>query len=130
MVRTITVSRDIRSGEIELCNEEGNEFIVNKQRVKPYQKDTLCLDGDDDVTLKNEGRGHIIFDEKKPEILKSFMKRDTAYQRPIFTRKRVFTIANTAYSPSAIRQLIIVTLKPVRVSQAENSRYPLEAYIA
>ncbi|GJT42771.1 hypothetical protein Tco_0951486 [Tanacetum coccineum] len=30
-------------------------------------------------------------------------KRDTAYQRQVFTRKRVQPIPNTAYSPSAIR---------------------------
>ncbi|GKC43545.1 hypothetical protein Tco_1061267 [Tanacetum coccineum] len=30
-------------------------------------------------------------------------KRDTAYQRQVFTRKRVFTIPNTAYPSSAIR---------------------------
>nr|GEW89487.1 hypothetical protein [Tanacetum cinerariifolium] len=32
-----------------------------------------------------------------------------------------------AYSPSAICQLIIVTIKPVPVSQAKNPPYPLEA---
>nr|GEU44518.1 retrovirus-related Pol polyprotein from transposon TNT 1-94 [Tanacetum cinerariifolium] len=32
-------------------------------------------------------------------------KRDTAYQRQVFTRKRVFTIPNMAYSPSTIRRL-------------------------
>ncbi|GJR76468.1 hypothetical protein Tco_0088833 [Tanacetum coccineum] len=46
-----------------------------------------------------------------------------AYQRQVFTRKRVFTIPNTAYPPSAIRRLIIVTIKPVPVSQAENPPY-------
>ncbi|GJX05450.1 retrotransposon ORF1 [Tanacetum coccineum] len=30
-------------------------------------------------------------------------KRDTAYQRQVFTRKRVFTIPNMTYPPSAIR---------------------------
>ncbi|GJZ61320.1 hypothetical protein Tco_0617457 [Tanacetum coccineum] len=29
-------------------------------------------------------------------------KRDAAYQRQVFTRKRVYTIPNTAYPPSAI----------------------------
>ncbi|GJS55457.1 retrotransposon protein, putative, ty1-copia subclass [Tanacetum coccineum] len=32
-------------------------------------------------------------------------ERDTAYQRQVFTRKRVFTIPNTAYPPSAIRRI-------------------------
>ncbi|GJU29927.1 hypothetical protein Tco_1173516 [Tanacetum coccineum] len=31
-------------------------------------------------------------------------KRDTTYQRQVFTRKRVFTIPNMAYPPSAIRR--------------------------
>ncbi|GJW18981.1 hypothetical protein Tco_0026417 [Tanacetum coccineum] len=39
---------------IELYDEEGSEFIVNKQRVKPYQKNLLDTDKDDDVTLDDE----------------------------------------------------------------------------
>ncbi|GKB63281.1 hypothetical protein Tco_0919467, partial [Tanacetum coccineum] len=31
-----TGSRDMKGGAMELCDEEENEFIVNKQRVKPY----------------------------------------------------------------------------------------------
>ncbi|GJY10293.1 reverse transcriptase domain-containing protein [Tanacetum coccineum] len=50
-----TVYRDMRSGEIELCDEEGNEFTVNKQRVKPYQKDISGFEVDDDVILDDEG---------------------------------------------------------------------------
>nr|GEZ75229.1 hypothetical protein [Tanacetum cinerariifolium] len=34
-----TISKDMKGGAIELCDEEGNEFIVNKQRVNMYQKD-------------------------------------------------------------------------------------------
>ncbi|GJU43848.1 reverse transcriptase domain-containing protein [Tanacetum coccineum] len=52
---SFTVIIDMKSGEIELCNEEGNEFIVNKQRVKPYQKDISEFDADDDITLDDEG---------------------------------------------------------------------------
>nr|GEV38959.1 putative reverse transcriptase domain-containing protein [Tanacetum cinerariifolium] len=48
-------SKDMKSGAIELCDKEGNEFIVNKQCVKPYQKDVLEFDADDDVTLEDEG---------------------------------------------------------------------------
>nr|GEX72498.1 hypothetical protein [Tanacetum cinerariifolium] len=48
-------SKDMKSGAIELCDKEGNEFIVNKQRVKPYQKDVSDFDVDDDVTLEDEG---------------------------------------------------------------------------
>ncbi|GKD09683.1 hypothetical protein Tco_1189368 [Tanacetum coccineum] len=50
-----TVSKDMKNGAIELCDEDGNEFIVNKQRVKPYQKDVLDFDGSDDINLKDEG---------------------------------------------------------------------------
>ncbi|GKB67070.1 hypothetical protein Tco_0928482 [Tanacetum coccineum] len=48
---------------IELYDEEGSEFIINKQRVKPYQKNLLDANKDDDVTLDDEGE--VIFDEKK-----------------------------------------------------------------
>ncbi|GJZ06620.1 putative reverse transcriptase domain-containing protein [Tanacetum coccineum] len=50
-----TVSRDMKGREIKLCDEEGNEFIVNKQCVKLYQKDISEFDTDDDVTLDDEG---------------------------------------------------------------------------
>ncbi|GJS53141.1 reverse transcriptase domain-containing protein [Tanacetum coccineum] len=51
--RLFTISRDMKGGAIELCDEEGNKFIVNKQRVKPYQKYILDFDVDDDVTLND-----------------------------------------------------------------------------
>nr|GEU90617.1 hypothetical protein [Tanacetum cinerariifolium] len=57
-------SRDMKGRKIKLCVEEGNEFIVNKQRVKLCQKDISEFDADDDVTLDDEGG--VIFDEKKP----------------------------------------------------------------
>ncbi|GJT21948.1 reverse transcriptase domain-containing protein [Tanacetum coccineum] len=50
-----TVTKDMKNRAIELCDEEGNEFIVNKQRVKPYQKEALDFDADDDITLEDEG---------------------------------------------------------------------------
>nr|GEV99125.1 DNA-directed DNA polymerase [Tanacetum cinerariifolium] len=39
--RPFSVSKDMKNGAIELYDEDGNEFIVNKQRVKPYQKDVV-----------------------------------------------------------------------------------------
>ncbi|GJQ92659.1 reverse transcriptase domain-containing protein [Tanacetum coccineum] len=57
------VSKDMKNRAIELYDDEGSEFIVNKQRVKPYQNDILDTNKDDDVTLKDEGE--VIFDEKK-----------------------------------------------------------------
>ncbi|GJS40647.1 reverse transcriptase domain-containing protein [Tanacetum coccineum] len=50
-----SVSKDMRNDAIKLYNEDGNEFIVNKQRVKPYQKDILDTNRDDDITLDDEG---------------------------------------------------------------------------
>ncbi|GJW76679.1 hypothetical protein Tco_0138361 [Tanacetum coccineum] len=49
------VSKDMKNEAIELYDEDGNEFIVNKQRVKPYQKDAFNVDKDDDITLEDEG---------------------------------------------------------------------------
>ncbi|GKF40346.1 hypothetical protein Tco_0120407, partial [Tanacetum coccineum] len=48
------VSKDLKNGAIELYDEHGNEFIVNKKRVKPYQKDVLETDKHDDITLDDE----------------------------------------------------------------------------
>ncbi|GKC78042.1 hypothetical protein Tco_1128816 [Tanacetum coccineum] len=39
-----SVCKDLKNGAIELYDEDGNEFIVNKQWVKPYQKDVLETD--------------------------------------------------------------------------------------
>ncbi|GKE31326.1 reverse transcriptase domain-containing protein [Tanacetum coccineum] len=50
-----SVSKDMKNGAIELYDKEECEFIVNKQRVKPYQKNLLDTNKDDDVTLDDEG---------------------------------------------------------------------------
>nr|GEV23348.1 hypothetical protein [Tanacetum cinerariifolium] len=50
-----SVSKDMKNGAIELNDEEGSKFIVNKQRVKPYQKNVLDTNTDDDITLDDEG---------------------------------------------------------------------------
>ncbi|GJX39640.1 hypothetical protein Tco_0252943 [Tanacetum coccineum] len=52
---SFSVCNDMKNGAIELYNEDGNEFIVNKQRVKPYQKSVLDTNRDDDITLDDEG---------------------------------------------------------------------------
>ncbi|GJW34101.1 reverse transcriptase domain-containing protein [Tanacetum coccineum] len=49
-----SISKDMRNGAIELCYEDGNDFIINKQRAKPYQKDALDFDGSDDINLEDE----------------------------------------------------------------------------
>nr|GEU61579.1 DNA-directed DNA polymerase [Tanacetum cinerariifolium] len=49
------VTKDMKNRVIELYDEDGNEFIVNKQCVKPYQKDAINVDKDDDVTLEDQG---------------------------------------------------------------------------
>ncbi|GJS50535.1 hypothetical protein Tco_0623897 [Tanacetum coccineum] len=55
-----SVSKDMKNGAIELYDEDGNEFIVNKQRVKPYQKNVLDTNRDDDITLDDEGEVTVI----------------------------------------------------------------------
>ncbi|GJT19099.1 hypothetical protein Tco_0877805 [Tanacetum coccineum] len=55
MVRAILGKQGPENGEIELYDKDGNEFIVNKQLVKPYQKDVLETDKHDDITLDDEG---------------------------------------------------------------------------
>ncbi|GKD25975.1 hypothetical protein Tco_1232189 [Tanacetum coccineum] len=52
---TFAVSKDMKNGAIEVYDKDGNEFIINKQCVKPYKKDTQIVDKDDDVTLEDEG---------------------------------------------------------------------------
>ncbi|GKA39463.1 reverse transcriptase domain-containing protein [Tanacetum coccineum] len=55
MVRTIFGKQGPKNRAIKLYEEDGNEFIVNKQQVKPYQKDVLEAGKHDDITLDDEG---------------------------------------------------------------------------
>ncbi|GJY26487.1 hypothetical protein Tco_0401213 [Tanacetum coccineum] len=50
-----SVSKDMKNRAIELYDENGSEFIINKQRVKPYKKDALNVGKDDDIALEVEG---------------------------------------------------------------------------
>ncbi|GJU90784.1 reverse transcriptase domain-containing protein [Tanacetum coccineum] len=52
---SFAVSKDMKNGAIDIYDENGNEFIVNKQRVKPYQYDMQIVDKDDDITLADVG---------------------------------------------------------------------------
>ncbi|GJX77396.1 putative reverse transcriptase domain-containing protein, partial [Tanacetum coccineum] len=67
-----TVSKDMKNGAIELYDEEGSEFIVNKQRVKPYQKNLLDTNKDDDVTLDDEGEVTLYLMRRSLEVLRKF----------------------------------------------------------
>nr|GEV70320.1 putative reverse transcriptase domain-containing protein [Tanacetum cinerariifolium] len=55
------------------------------------------------------------------QVMPFGLKEDTAYMRLDFTRKRAFSLPNMAYP-----ELIIVTIKHVPVSQAENPPLPLK----
>nr|GEW52225.1 RNA-directed DNA polymerase homolog [Tanacetum cinerariifolium] len=50
-----SVCNDMKNCAIKLYDENGNEFIVNKQRMKPYQKSVLDTNKNDDITLDDEG---------------------------------------------------------------------------
>ncbi|GJS48433.1 hypothetical protein Tco_0598554 [Tanacetum coccineum] len=53
--RPFLVNKDLKNDAIELYDEDRNEFIGNKQRVKPYQKDVLEADKHDYIKLDDEG---------------------------------------------------------------------------
>ncbi|GJZ22517.1 reverse transcriptase domain-containing protein [Tanacetum coccineum] len=50
-----SMCKDMKNRAIELYDKDGNEFIVDKQRVKPYQERVLDTNRDDDITLDDEG---------------------------------------------------------------------------
>ncbi|GKB84004.1 reverse transcriptase domain-containing protein [Tanacetum coccineum] len=58
-----SVNKDLKNSAIELYDKGGNEFIVNKQRWKPYQKDMLEADKHEDITL-DDGEVTIVFTER------------------------------------------------------------------
>ncbi|GJS25722.1 reverse transcriptase domain-containing protein [Tanacetum coccineum] len=67
-----SVSKDMKNEAIELYDDEGSEFIVNKQRVKPYQKNLLDTNKDDDVTLDEEGEVTLYLTRRSLEVLRKF----------------------------------------------------------
>ncbi|GJY07798.1 reverse transcriptase domain-containing protein [Tanacetum coccineum] len=71
------VSKDMKNRAIELYDEDWNEFIVNKQRVKPYQNDTQIVDKDDDITLEDEGGVTLYLMRRSLEVLRKFPDDDS-----------------------------------------------------
>ncbi|GJZ46280.1 reverse transcriptase domain-containing protein [Tanacetum coccineum] len=67
-----SVSKDMKNGAIELYDEEGCEFIINKQRVKPYQKNVLVTNRDDDITLEDEEEVTLYLIRRSLEVLRKF----------------------------------------------------------
>ncbi|GJW54734.1 reverse transcriptase domain-containing protein [Tanacetum coccineum] len=66
------VCKDMKNGAIELYDKDGNGFIVNKQRVKPYQKSVLDNNKDDDITLDDEGEVTLYLMRRSLEVLRKF----------------------------------------------------------
>ncbi|GJV50163.1 reverse transcriptase domain-containing protein [Tanacetum coccineum] len=50
-----SLSIDMKNKAIKLYDEERSEIILNKQRVKPYQRNLLDTNRDDDGTLEDQG---------------------------------------------------------------------------
>ncbi|GJU43550.1 reverse transcriptase domain-containing protein [Tanacetum coccineum] len=67
-----SVSKDMKNGAIKLYDENASKFIVNKQCVKPYQKDTLNVVKDDDITIEDEGGVTLYLMRKSLEVLRKF----------------------------------------------------------
>ncbi|GJX90768.1 reverse transcriptase domain-containing protein [Tanacetum coccineum] len=59
-------------GAIKLSDKEGNELIVNKQRVKPYKSDVVNFDREEDAILEDEGGFTLYFMRRSPEALRIF----------------------------------------------------------
>ncbi|GJX74224.1 reverse transcriptase domain-containing protein [Tanacetum coccineum] len=72
-----TVSKDMKNRAIELYNEEGSKFIVNKQWVKLYQNNLLDTNKDDDVTLDDEGEVTLYLMRRSLEVLKEVSLNDS-----------------------------------------------------
>ncbi|GJR26951.1 hypothetical protein Tco_1103183 [Tanacetum coccineum] len=66
----------MENGAAELYDEDGNEFIINKQRVKPYQEDALDFDKDDDITLEDEVGVTLYLMRRSPEVLRKVFTGD------------------------------------------------------
>ncbi|GJX83108.1 reverse transcriptase domain-containing protein [Tanacetum coccineum] len=67
-----SVCKEMKNGAIELYDKDVNEFIINKQRVKPYQKSILDTNRDDDITLDDEGEVTLYLMRRSLEVLRKF----------------------------------------------------------
>ncbi|GKA62842.1 hypothetical protein Tco_0762361 [Tanacetum coccineum] len=65
--RPFSVSKDMKNRAIELYDEEGSEF-----QVKPYQKNILDTNRDDDITLDDEGEVTLYLMRRSLEVLRKF----------------------------------------------------------
>ncbi|GKD03016.1 putative reverse transcriptase domain-containing protein [Tanacetum coccineum] len=70
--RPFSMCKDMKNGAIELYDEDGNGFIVDKQRVKPYQKSVLDTNKDDDITLDDEGEVTLCLMKRSLKVLREF----------------------------------------------------------
>ncbi|GJT53744.1 reverse transcriptase domain-containing protein [Tanacetum coccineum] len=70
--RPFSVCKNMKNGAIELYDEDGNESIINKQRVKPYQKRVLDTNRDEDMTLDDEGEVTLYLMRRSLEVLRKF----------------------------------------------------------
>ncbi|GJT26556.1 putative reverse transcriptase domain-containing protein [Tanacetum coccineum] len=104
-----SVSKDMKNEAIELYDKEGSEFIVNKQRVKPYQNNLLDTNRDDDVTLEDQG-----------EVTKSFIERRDGVM--IYTRRRRHdTYDGSIYSSCSIVLTLSLAGSPLSDSETPQS---------
>nr|GEV03473.1 reverse transcriptase domain-containing protein [Tanacetum cinerariifolium] len=87
---------------IRVIIELDGGHVTGPQHVRNFSKKEKKL-------FTNAGDGIRI----NPDGVASPQKRDTAYQRQVFTRKCVFTISNKAYSLSAIVQIIYETSEKI-----------------
>ncbi|GJT40540.1 hypothetical protein Tco_0940405 [Tanacetum coccineum] len=80
-------------GKMEYCEDEDDCFAN-------FESEFPAILLDDTLTSREALSWEPIVD-----VSRRYQKRDTAYQRQVFTRKRVLIIPNTAYPPSAIRHI-------------------------
>nr|GFA60864.1 hypothetical protein [Tanacetum cinerariifolium] len=92
----------------QLSSGKGASSIARQVKEEESSR-TIKLEDLQSCDKDEEDEVHTTINAKTKENLapksSSPGKRDMAYQRQVFTRKRVFTILNTAYPPSAIHRI-------------------------
>ncbi|GJW31945.1 hypothetical protein Tco_0051977 [Tanacetum coccineum] len=102
-----SVSKDMKNGAIELYEEDGNEFIVNKQRVKPYQKDVLDTNRDDDITLEDEGEVTKFFKENEKIIFSKAGDGIGIYPDGVYSMLRDYVVELQSTNPNATVKIAV-----------------------
>nr|GEU90891.1 uncharacterized protein [Tanacetum cinerariifolium] len=120
-----TVSRTMKGGAIKLFDEEENEFIVNRQHVKPYQLDMNNLTTKEDVMLDAFGKyleeKHVTWARFEKKLEKNITFQTGDFHSEAFTKiaKKIKFLINSVTS-QCVETASEITPDAVRINKRRH----------